>query len=106
MLGIILIVIGLDNLFSQSRIELSPKKLDIYTKPFGIGPPKTIPLSSLRKTAITGYFKKGLPGRKKKRRRSVLGINHEGQALEIATNLTQAELEWLLQEFDEYLSGA
>jgi len=24
---------------------------------------------------------------------------------EIADNLTQAELEWLLQEFDEYLSG-
>ncbi len=105
LVGIILIIVGLDNLFGQSRIQLSPKTLEIYTKPFGIGPPKTIPLSSLRKTAITGYFKKGLPGRKKKRRRSVLGINHEGQTLEIATNLTQAELEWLLQEFEEYLSG-
>ena len=105
LLGIVFIAVGLDNLFGQSRIKLSPKNLDIYTKPFGIGPPKTIPLSSLRKTAITGYFKKGLPGRKKKRRRSVLGINHEGQTLEVADNLTQAELEWLLQEFDEYLSG-
>ncbi|GAK60136.1 serine/threonine kinase [Candidatus Vecturithrix granuli] len=105
LLGILLIVVGLDNLFGQSRIELSPQNIEIYTKPFGIGPPKTIPLSSLRKTAITGYFKKGLPGRKKKRQRSVLGINHEGQTLEIATNLTQAELEWLLQEFEEYLSG-
>lgn len=104
LLGIILIVAGFESLFGQSKIKLTPQGLAIYTKPFGIGPPTIIPLASLRKTTITGYFKKGLPGRKRKRRRSVLGINHEGKTLEIGTKLTQAELEWLLQEFEDYLS--
>lgn len=104
LLGVILVGAGLDSIFGRTKIELTPQNIAIYTKPFGIGPPTTIPLASIRKTSITGYFKKGLPGRKRKRRRSVLGVNHKGKTLELGTKLTQAELEWLLQEFDEYLS--
>lgn len=104
-IGLGLLASGLDCLFGKTILELTPEWVQIRRKCFRFeyGSLKRLPTASIRKSDITGYFEKSLSSRWKKHR-SILGINHAGKTLEVGTKLTQRELEWLIQEINEYIS--
>jgi hypothetical protein len=67
-------------------------------KSFGIGSSQRIPTAELRSKDVTWYLENGKP---------VLVINRAGKALRISSErlkLTQADIEWLVQEINEYVS--
>lgn len=104
-IGLGLLASGLDCLFGKTILELTPEWVQIRRKCFRFeyGSSKRLPTASIQKSDISGYFEKSRTSRWKKPR-SVLGINHAGRSLELGAKFTQRELEWLIQEINEYVS--
>jgi hypothetical protein len=86
------------SLYKRTVLELTPEWIRLSYKSFGIGSSQRVPTAELRREDVTWYLENGKP---------VLVINHAGKALRISSErlkLTQADIEWLVQEINAYVS--
>lgn len=86
------------SLCKRAVLELTPEWVWLSRKSFGIGSSQCVLTAELRRKDVTWYLENGKP---------VLVINHAGKALRISSErlkLTQADIEWLVQEINEYVS--
>jgi hypothetical protein len=74
---------------------------------FGIKIGRTyhIPASSVRPSDITCFFKKLSNDRGSSLKRLVVGLNHGEQTVELASQLTREEADWLMHDITEYLGS-
>ena len=103
-LGIGIVAFGLNSLFGRTVIELSPEWVNVRRQwfRFEYGHSKRIPTASIKKSDIVSYFEHS-HGRRWRKRRSILSLNHAGKTLELGTKLSPQEAEWLVQEINEYI---
>ena len=106
LIGLGITASGLDRIFGKNIIELTPEWIEMRRKcfRFEFGKPKRISTALIGKSDVTGYDDTSVTPSRWKKRRSVLGINHQGQTLEIGTKFTRQEIEWLIQEINEYIA--
>jgi serine/threonine protein kinase len=86
------------SLCKRTVLELTPEWVRLRRKSFGIGSSQCVPIAELQRKDITWYLENGKP---------VLVINHAEKTLRISSDrlkLTQADIEWLVQEINEYVS--
>ncbi len=95
---------GLSSIFGRTLIEFTPEWVHIRRQwfRFEYGHSKRIPSASIRKSDITSHSKE-THGRRWRKRRSILGLNHAGKTIELGARLTNQESEWLIQEINEYI---
>jgi len=82
----------------QTLLELTPQQVrfhDAYKIGQKIGNSWSVPAETLRPSDITWHFEREKP---------VLGINYGGNTLVISSTLMLAEVEWFVQEINEYLA--
>ncbi len=86
---------------TRTILQLTPKWLQVSEEILGVsgGKSRRIPLPEIHPSDITWYFEKG----KRSKGKSVLGVNHAGETLEIGFHLSKAEIDWLTQEINEYI---
>lgn len=96
-------------LLGKRMIELSPAWIQVSNVFLGIKLGKTyhIPTSAIRPSDINCYFRRLSSEREAGSgpHRLVVGINHAGRTIDIGTNLTQEEAEWLVHEMSQYVAG-
>ena len=82
----------------QTLLELTPEQVrfqDTYKIGKKLGNSWSLPAEALRPSDVTWHFEREKP---------VVGINYGGNTLVISSTLALAEVEWLIQELQEYLS--
>lgn len=86
----------------RTVLHLTPKWLQVSEEVLGVGggQSRRIPITEIQPSDITWYFEKG---KRPKKGKSVLGVNHAGETLEIGFQLNKAEIDWLTQEINEYV---
>jgi hypothetical protein len=95
------------SLFLGKRtVEISPTWIQMSTSYFGLKLGRTyhIPTASVRVSDVNWHIKKLSGGSESPLRRIIVGINHAGRTIDVGSQLTQEEAEWLVHEICQYVS--
>ena len=96
----------LSRFLGKRTVEISPTWIQMSTSYFGLKLGRTyhIPTASVRVSDVNWHVKKLSGGSESSLRRIVVGINHAGRTIDVGSQLTQEEAEWLVHEICQYIS--